>query len=137
MWLYTSKAWQPHRSVASKYGDFRYHGPKYKLLDVASGIAFTSPLTALPFTAHLPSCRRREGWLKLPMAVLPRSLPGPESLFNLIDNASGLRHRSRSGRPGSGHRHRVRPAQCGPDGQITRYHLDGNTYAVANAYIGD
>src|SRR5215813_285418 len=48
MWLYTSYAVQPHRSVASKNGDFRYHGPKYKVLDVTSGVALASPLTAHP-----------------------------------------------------------------------------------------
>src|SRR5215470_14661706 len=46
MWLYTSYAWQPHRSVASKNGDLRYHGPKYKVLDVTSGSALASPLIA-------------------------------------------------------------------------------------------
>src|SRR5215469_8454787 len=50
MWLYTSYAVQPHRSVASKNGDFRYHGPKYNVLDVACGIALASL-----FIAHLPS----------------------------------------------------------------------------------
>src|SRR5690242_4842838 len=48
MWLYTSYARQPHRSVASKNGDFRYHGPKYKVLEVTSGIALAPSLTAPP-----------------------------------------------------------------------------------------
>jgi hypothetical protein len=39
---------QPHRNVASKNGDLRYHGPKYKVLDVASGIALALPLIASP-----------------------------------------------------------------------------------------
>src|ERR1700751_3051721 len=51
MWLYTSYAVQPHRSVASKNGDFRYHGPKYKVLEVTSGTVLASLLTAdLPST---------------------------------------------------------------------------------------
>jgi hypothetical protein len=53
MWLYTSYAVQPHRSVASKNGDFRYHGPKYKVLEVTSGIALASLLTR-----HRPSTER-------------------------------------------------------------------------------
>src|SRR5689334_8261186 len=52
MWLYTSWAWQPHRSVASKNGDLRYHGPKYSVVEVASGIVLASKLTV-----HLPSGR--------------------------------------------------------------------------------
>src|SRR5215469_11070527 len=48
MWLYTSNAVQPHRNVASKNGDLRYHGPKYKVLDVTSGIALALPLIAPP-----------------------------------------------------------------------------------------
>src|SRR5215470_2821666 len=87
MWLYTSYAVQPHGSVASKNGDLRYHGPKYKVLEVSSGIALTSPLTA-----HLPSAG-------VPAPHGPRtparcsSLPAPptESLFNSIRRARGTR----------------------------------------------
>jgi hypothetical protein len=43
-----SYAVQPHRSVASKNGDFRYHGPKYSVLDVTSGTVLASALIAPP-----------------------------------------------------------------------------------------
>src|SRR5689334_8787827 len=56
MWLYTSYAAQPHRSVASKNGDFRYHGPKYNVLEVTSGIALASPLTTAP-SLHMGCAR--------------------------------------------------------------------------------
>src|SRR6516165_7075734 len=50
MWLYTSYAWQLHRSVESKIGDLRYHGPKYSVVELASGIVLASKVTV-----HLPS----------------------------------------------------------------------------------
>jgi hypothetical protein len=34
-----SYALQPHRSVASKNGDLRYHGPKYNVVETASEAA--------------------------------------------------------------------------------------------------
>jgi hypothetical protein len=55
MWLYTSYAVQPHRSVASKNGDFRYHGPKYKVLEVTSGTVLAAPLTTPP-SFHRGAC---------------------------------------------------------------------------------
>src|SRR5206468_5407439 len=33
-----SKALQPYRRVASKYGDFRYQGPKYSVAEAATSI---------------------------------------------------------------------------------------------------
>src|SRR5215467_16366645 len=56
MWLYTSYAVQPHRSVASKNGDLRYHGPKYSVVEVASGVVLAVKLTVHPPSerAHAP-----------------------------------------------------------------------------------
>jgi hypothetical protein len=34
-----SKAEHPYRSVASKYGDFRYQGPKYRVDCVSAAMA--------------------------------------------------------------------------------------------------
>src|SRR5215471_6188854 len=39
-----SYALQPHLSVASKNGDLRYHGPKYRPVDAASGMVAVSEL---------------------------------------------------------------------------------------------
>src|SRR5262249_41927421 len=39
-----SDALQPHLSVASKNGDLRYHGPKYRPVDAASGMVAVSEL---------------------------------------------------------------------------------------------
>src|SRR5262249_24330944 len=83
MWLYTSYAVQPHRSVASKNGDFRYHGPKYKVLDVTSGVALASPLTALP-SFHRDACATRPA---NPARVFVPVHPSTESLFNSIHGA--------------------------------------------------
>src|SRR5215469_15029102 len=76
MWLYTSNAVQPHRSVASKNGDLRYHGPKYKVLEVTSGIAPASPLTRPPSSRR--RCPRRAG----PPAPPARAPPGPPTRPN-------------------------------------------------------
>src|SRR5215475_838864 len=84
MWLYTSYAVQPHRSVASKNGDFRYHGPKYKVLDVTSGVALASPLTAHPpSTGGLPAPRGP----RTPAQLFVPAHPSTESSFNSIHRA--------------------------------------------------
>src|SRR5689334_7909368 len=85
MWLYTSYAVQPHRSVASKNGDLRYHGPKYKVLEVTSGIARASSLTAPPSFHRVPAPQG-------PPTPAPCSSPlAPltESLFNSVRRARG------------------------------------------------
>src|SRR5262245_35055810 len=60
MWLYTSYAVQPARLVASKYGERRYHGPKYNvaLSSSISGRSFTMsgrPLSVPGGRCGLPS----------------------------------------------------------------------------------
>jgi hypothetical protein len=52
---------QPHRSVASKNGVLRYHGPKYSLLDVISGSALASPLIAPPSLTGEARAKRPRG----------------------------------------------------------------------------
>src|SRR5215472_18456173 len=87
MWLYTSYAVQPHRSVASKNGDLRYHGPKYKVLEVTSGIALTSPVTA-------PPSFHRGAWpwgAREPRHGSSLHSTSTESLFNSIRGARGTR----------------------------------------------
>src|SRR5215472_3209411 len=84
MWLYTSYARQPHRSVASKNGDFRYHGPKYKVLEVTTGIALASSLTAPP--SFHRGCVARKA--RQPRHGV-RPAPPTESLFNPVRRARG------------------------------------------------
>src|SRR5215470_16725589 len=110
MWLYTSYAVQPHRSVASKNGDFRYHGPKYKVLDVTSGIALASLLTRPP-SSHR-RCLRRAG-PRAPGTGSFRLTNWTGSLFNLNNRASGHpRGRSYRGRGAFGQG--VGPRLLGP-----------------------
>src|SRR6516165_9252029 len=95
MWLYTSYAVQPHRSVASKNGDFRYQGPKYKVLEATSGIALALPLTGPPsFTEDASAGQVR--------ADCPWPAAGSESLFPLIDRARGDLRRGTWGRSAGG-----------------------------------